>query len=73
MPTLFSHRPSTQHGNIAMFIFKKTIKFLRSEEAATAVEYAIMLAVIVLVMIQAIMALGTNTKTVYEDIANAFQ
>lgn len=40
--------------------------FLRSEDGPTAVEYAVMLALIVMVCITAIQAVGTNVNTKFE-------
>lgn len=54
-----------------MFVYQKSKRFLCEEEGATAVEYAIMLAVIALAVTQAIMALGTTSKTVFETVAGA--
>ena len=39
------------------------VKFLKSEDGPTAVEYAVMLALIIVVCIAAITTLGTNAKT----------
>ena len=43
--------------------------FLRCEEGPTAVEYAVMLALIIVVCIIAIAALGTNTNKTYTKIS----
>jgi pilus assembly protein Flp/PilA len=43
--------------------------FLRREEGPTAVEYAVMLALIIVVCITAITALGTNTNKTYIKIS----
>ncbi len=40
---------------------------LRSEEGATAVEYALMIALIALVIVAAVAALGQSTNAVYEN------
>lgn len=45
-------------------------RFLKSEDGPTAVEYAIMLAMIVLLCIAAIQALGTNTNAKFQEAAN---
>ena len=45
--------------------------FLRSEDGPTAVEYAVMLAFIVLVCIGTIQALGTRTSVLFADAAAA--
>jgi pilus assembly protein Flp/PilA len=43
--------------------------FLKSEDGPTAVEYAIMLALIVVVCLTAIQAIGTNANSTFNDIA----
>jgi pilus assembly protein Flp/PilA len=48
---------------------KKVTRFLKSEDGPTAVEYAIMLALIVIVCLTAIQAIGTNAKSAFNDIA----
>jgi pilus assembly protein Flp/PilA len=45
-------------------------RFLLSEDGPTAVEYAIMLALIVLVCILAIQAVGTNASAKFQAAAN---
>ncbi len=45
------------------------IRFLKSEEGPTAVEYAIMLALIVIVCLTAIQQVGHDANHVFEDIA----
>ncbi len=44
---------------------------LKSEDGPTAVEYAVMLALIVIVCLTAINSLGTNSKTTFSNIANS--
>lgn len=44
---------------------------LRDERAAAFVEYALLLALIVLVCLVAVSALGTTTSTFYSDTASA--
>ncbi|HWL09079.1 MAG TPA: Flp family type IVb pilin [Planctomicrobium sp.] len=46
-------------------------KFLKSEDGPTAVEYAVMLALIVIVCLTAIRAIGTNANTQFEKIKDA--
>jgi pilus assembly protein Flp/PilA len=43
----------------------------RSEDGPTAVEYAVMLALIVMVCLGAIKTLGSNTKTTFTNAANS--
>jgi len=49
---------------------QKVTRFLKSEDGPTAVEYAIMLALIVIVCLTAIQAIGTNAKSAFNDIAS---
>ena len=46
-------------------------RFLDSEDGPTAVEYAVMLALIVVVCLTAIQAVGTNANTKFNAVANA--
>lgn len=46
-------------------------KFLVSEDGPTAVEYAVMLALIVIVCLTAIQAIGTNANTKFENVRDA--
>ena len=43
-------------------------KFLASEDGPTAVEYAVMLALIVVVCLTAIQAIGTNANTTFTTV-----
>jgi pilus assembly protein Flp/PilA len=45
--------------------------FLVSEDGPTAVEYAVMLALIVVVCLTAITAIGTNANTTFTAVKNA--
>jgi pilus assembly protein Flp/PilA len=44
-------------------------KFLVSEDGPTAVEYAVMLALIVIVCLTAIQAIGTNANAKFNEVA----
>jgi len=48
-------------------------KFLVSEDGPTAVEYAVMLALIVIVCLTAIEAIGTNAAAKFQESADALQ
>ncbi len=51
---------------------RKSVKqFLVSEDGPTAVEYAVMLALIVIVCLTAIQAIGTNASTKFQASADA--
>ncbi len=44
--------------------------FLKREDGPTAVEYAVMLALIIVVCIAAITALGTNANATFTSVSN---
>jgi pilus assembly protein Flp/PilA len=49
---------------------KSVVKFVKAEDGPTAVEYAVMLALIVVVCLVAITALGNNANTTFTNVAN---
>ena len=52
--------------------FAQSVKqFLISEDGPTAVEYAVMLALIVIVCITAIQAIGTKAQTKFTEVGTA--
>ena len=48
---------------------QKVQRFLRSEDGPTAVEYAVMLALIIIVCLTAITAVGTQAAAQFNNIA----
>jgi pilus assembly protein Flp/PilA len=48
---------------------KSLVKFVKAEDGPTAVEYAVMLALIIVVCIGAITTLGQNANTTFTDVA----
>jgi pilus assembly protein Flp/PilA len=48
-------------------------RFLTSESGPTAVEYAVMLALIVIVCLVAIRTIGTNANTTFTNIGNSMK
>jgi len=52
-------------------IAKKLVSFLKQEDGPTAVEYAVMLALIVVVCIAAISALGSNANATFSKIGSS--
>jgi pilus assembly protein Flp/PilA len=44
---------------------------LRREDGATAVEYGLMVALIAVVIIAAVALLGTNLRTIFQNVATA--
>lgn len=51
----------------------KVQRFLASEDGPTAVEYAVMLALIVIVCLTAIQSIGTNANTTFQKVATSLQ
>ena len=50
------------------WVSKSLEQFLREEEGPTAVEYAVMLALIIVVCLTAITALGTNANNTFSYV-----
>jgi pilus assembly protein Flp/PilA len=50
---------------------QKVQRFLVSEDGPTAVEYAVMLALIVIVCLTAITAVGTKASTTFNNVSNS--
>lgn len=50
-------------------LIQKVQRFLVSEDGPTAVEYAVMLALIVIVCLTAIRSIGTNASTTFTNVA----
>ncbi|MEE9602637.1 MAG: Flp family type IVb pilin [Thermoguttaceae bacterium] len=50
---------------------KKVQRFLVSEDGPTAVEYAVMLALIVIVCLTAITSIGTSASTTFQTVADS--
>jgi pilus assembly protein Flp/PilA len=46
-------------------------KFLKSEDGPTAVEYAVMLALIIIVCLVAITSIGTKASTTFSNVADS--
>ena len=54
-----------------MYFLNKVRHFLTNEDGPTAVEYAVMLALIVIVCLVSIQAIGTNANATFDSIAQA--
>jgi pilus assembly protein Flp/PilA len=52
-------------------ITKQMVEFLKKEDGPTAVEYAVMLALIIVVCIAAITTLGSNANSTFSFVASA--
>jgi pilus assembly protein Flp/PilA len=51
-------------------LVRSTVHFLKQEDGPTAVEYAVMLALIIVVCIAAITALGSNANNTFSYVAS---
>lgn len=49
----------------------QVVRFLKQEDGPTAVEYAVMLALIIVVCIAAITTLGQHANTTFQTVGNA--
>lgn len=49
---------------------KKLVRFLKSEDGPTAVEYAVMLSLIIVVCLTAVTSIGNNASTTFTNVAN---
>jgi pilus assembly protein Flp/PilA len=52
-------------------MLKSIVNFLKKEEGPTAVEYAVMLALIIVVCIAAITTLGSNANGTFGSVGNS--
>ena len=52
-------------------MLKSVVNFLKREDGPTAVEYAVMLALIIVVCIVAITTLGQNANSTFSNVANS--
>ena len=50
-------------------ITKKFVEFMKKEDGPTAVEYAVMLALIIVVCIAAITTLGSNANNTFANVS----
>ena len=53
-----------------MRALKNVVEFLKQEDGPTAVEYAVMLALIIVVCIAAITAIGTTTNQTFSRVGS---
>jgi pilus assembly protein Flp/PilA len=50
---------------------REVVEFLKKEEGPTAVEYAVMLALIIVICLVAITALGTSANATFGNVGSA--
>lgn len=51
-------------------LLRPLVRFLKKDDGPTAVEYAVMLALIIVVCLVAITALGTQTSATFETVTD---
>ena len=51
-------------------LVRKVVRFLKAEDGPTAVEYAVMLALIIVVCLVAITSLGTQANETFSTVGN---
>ena len=54
-------------------VTKMLVEFLKKEDGPTAVEYAVMLALIIVVCIAAVTTLGSNANSTFSFVGSAIQ
>jgi pilus assembly protein Flp/PilA len=59
--------------NEMRFVTKKVMSFLKNEDGPTAVEYAVMLSLIIVVCIAAITTLGSNANATFSFVGSNIQ
>jgi pilus assembly protein Flp/PilA len=67
----FLLRDLTDRRTLMRNLLQKIQRFVRSDDGPTAVEYAVMIALIVLVCFASIQAVGTNTAPVFQRTAQS--
>ena len=63
--------PADAKGKVMKKLGNALVKFLKNEDGPTAVEYAVMLALIIVVCIAAITTLGLNANNTFSFVAGA--
>jgi pilus assembly protein Flp/PilA len=67
---LFSIQPNQEFLMLSR-LKTRLVSFLKREDGPTAVEYAVMLALIIVVCITAITTLGTNANATFTSVSNS--
>ena len=70
------HLLSQDYGKVSLMVSRfcnRFVEFLRNEDGPTAVEYAVMLALIIVVCIGAVTALGTNASNTFSFVSGQVQ
>lgn len=59
--------------NLTRFVAKRIANFLKHEDGPTAVEYAVMLALIIVVCLASITTLGKNANAAFSYVGSSIQ
>jgi pilus assembly protein Flp/PilA len=70
-PFYNADRQVAERRNVMTALNRWIKNFLQAEDGPTAVEYAVMLALIIVVCITAITALGTNANATFTSVSNS--
>jgi pilus assembly protein Flp/PilA len=54
-------------------LYKSVVNFVKAEDGPTAVEYAVMLALIIVVCIAAVTTLGTNASATFQSVSDTIK
>jgi pilus assembly protein Flp/PilA len=54
-------------------VARRIVEFMKAEDGPTAVEYAVMLALIIVVCITAITTLGTNANSTFSSVGSSIK
>src|SRR5262249_1588764 len=65
------NRQAAERNTAMRGLSKFVVGFLKREDGPTAVEYAVMLALIIVVSITAVTTLGTNSNQTFTKVGNA--
>jgi len=65
----FLLEPLRKEKPVMYSLTSRIVRFLKGEEGPTAVEYAVMLALIIVVCIGAVTALGSNANNTFSNVA----
>jgi pilus assembly protein Flp/PilA len=63
----------SRKGKAMKTLFVRVRQFLQNEDGPTAVEYAVMLALIVVVCLTTIQSLGSNANATFQTVSGAIQ
>ncbi len=60
-------------SNTLKYLFRPLVRFLKAEDGPTAVEYAVMLALIIIVCIVAVISIGTSSSATFSKVGSVIK